>query len=130
MVKSGVDFPERGDTKSESRIHGGAIQPGKRLESAFINKTGEGYHIVLPTDLLVERSLFHFLASTLPPPLIHENRLQVFQRRPSPMGHLHRMHSEVRAQLAQRLLAPDRPNRHPCLELGAVLLPCRDHRPS
>ena len=33
MVKSGVDFPERGDTKSESRIHGGAmaLQPGKRL---------------------------------------------------------------------------------------------------
>lgn len=33
------------------------------------------------------------------------------------------MHSEARSQLVQRLLAPDRLDRHPRLELGAVLFP-------
>jgi len=35
------------------------------------------------------------------------------------------MHSEVRFQLVQRLLAPDRLDHHPRLELGTVLFPRR-----
>ncbi|MGO9273698.1 MAG: DUF6788 family protein [Terriglobia bacterium] len=48
-----------------------------------------------PADLLIEHFLFH-LVSSIPPPPIYENLLQLFQRRPAPMRNLHRVHPKLR----------------------------------
>src|SRR5579885_3483337 len=74
-----------------------------------------------PTDLLVKRVPIGVLIPPFSRPPIHEQFRQLLQRRLPPLGDLHRVHFELRSQLAQRLLPADRLNRHPRLELRTVL---------
>src|SRR5665811_1724631 len=62
-------------------------------------------------------------------PAIHEELRHLLQRGLPPLGDLDRMHLELRAQLAERPLAADRLDHHPCFELRTVLFSRRRHRP-
>src|SRR5258706_6132159 len=81
-----------------------------------------------PTDVLVERVPVGVLVPPFSRPPIHEQFRQLFQRRLPPLGDLHRVHLELRSQLAQRLFPADRLNRHLRLELWTVLFSRRRHR--
>src|SRR5215472_8197162 len=81
-----------------------------------------------PADLFVERVPVGILVPPFSRPPIHEHFRQLLQRRLPPLGDLHRVHFELRPQLAQRLFPADRLNRHPRLELWTVLFSRRRHR--
>src|SRR5450432_1602115 len=83
-------------------------------------------------DFLIEGVVVRLLPTTraFTLPAIHEKLLHLLQRGLPPFRDLDGMHLEVRSQLAERLLATDCLDRHPCFELRAVLFSRRRrHRP-
>src|SRR5208283_3192027 len=82
-----------------------------------------------PHNLFVDRVAVGVLVPTLARSPVHEKLRQLFQSRLPPLCDLDGVHLELRPQLAERLLATDRLDRHPRLELRAVLFPRRRHRP-
>src|SRR5271165_3494285 len=80
-----------------------------------------------PPNLFVERVAVRFPTPPLALPPVHEKLRQLLQCGLPPLRNLDRMHLELRSQLAQRLLAADRLDRHPRFELRAVLS-SRRHR--
>src|ERR1017187_7035935 len=81
------------------------------------------------SDLFVERVAVGFSVPVLALPSVHEQLRQLLQCRFPPLRDLDGMHLELRSQLAERLLAPDRLDRHPRLKLRTVLFSRRRHRP-
>src|SRR5205809_6930078 len=72
-----------------------------------------------PADLLKQRVPVGVgrCVCTLARPPVYEQLLDMIERCAPPMSDLHGMHSKLRPQLVERLLAADRFDRHPCLEL-------------
>src|SRR5450631_2844675 len=80
-----------------------------------------------PAYLFVERVLPRFRGLPLPGPPVHEKLRKLLHRRLPPLSDLNRMHLELRTQLAQRLLAPNRLHRHARFEGRTVLSSRRRH---
>src|ERR1700679_289150 len=80
-------------------------------------------------NLFVERIVACLDRRTLPRPPIHKKLRQLFHRGFPPLRDLDGMHLELRAQLAQRLLTPDRFDRHPRFESRTILFSRRRHQP-
>src|SRR5450631_117573 len=80
-----------------------------------------------PAYLFVERVLPRFRGLSLPGPPVHEKLRKLLHRRLPPLSDLNRMHLELRTQLAQRLLAPNRLHRHARFEGRTVLFSRRRH---
>src|ERR1700688_5032414 len=82
-----------------------------------------------PPNLFIEGVVPGLNDRALPGPAIYKNLRQLLHSGLPPLRDLDGMHLELRAQLAQCLLTPNRFDRHPRFESRTVLFSRRRHQP-